>query len=291
MKDIMKVSKLKIKKRKVIQKYNVEAVYVGDGLDLRMLKSELKQYQFLNYDHPLVIKFLPDKYIVLTKFGIVVFWNVAERQKKEFFKNIEPYIKSTGRYNLGDFSDKIKIIIGGEVDKVLFEKILVSSLYFSKIKMISFVFAQSVALERYEKEVEEFLEIFGKLVKNLKNDGKISISSKKLLKYIGSALEVKQFAISHLALLDKPEELWESQELENLYNELYFELELPDRLDIFNEKINFLSDGIKLMADTLEKKTAHLLEIIIILLISIEVIPYLIPYLKNIFFDIFKLLY
>lgn len=278
---------IKIKKRKkMIQRYAVEAIYVGDEIDLKLLRNELKQYQFLNRDYPLIIKISPDKYIALTKFGIIVFWNIGERIKKDLLKVFSPYIKSSKYYKIGDFFEKIKIIIGGEVDKVLFSKILINHLYFEKIKVISSVLAQSVALERYEYAVGQFFSTFETIVKKLKESGKIKISSKKILQYIGDALEIKQAAISKIALLDKPSEVWESQELENLYNELYFYFELPDRIDIFNEKINFLSEGTKMMADFLERKTAHLLELIIILLITIE----LIPYLPNLL-DILKLIF
>lgn len=284
----MKIPKLKIKKKnKPIQRYTVEAIYIGDEIDLRALRNELKGYQFLNRDYPLVVKIAPDKYIVLTKFGIIVFWNIiGERFKKEFFKNINKFVKSNTHYNIGDFYEKIKIIIGGEVDKVLFAKILLNSLYFEKIKIISSVLAQSVALERYEHAVGQFFSTFEIIVKKLKETGKVMISSKKISKYVGDALEIKQAAISKIALLDKPLEAWQSQELENLYNELYFYFELPDRIDIFNEKIDFLSEGAKMLADFLENKTAHLLEIIIILLIAIELIPYL-PSL----IDILKLIF
>jgi uncharacterized Rmd1/YagE family protein len=101
------------------------------------------------------------------------------------------------------------------------------------------------------------------------------LKERKLLSQIGDILSVKQRTISHLSLFDKPETTWERPEIERLYNKLYFEFELPDRFDILNEKIRFLSDHNKILLDFISTQRSNFLEMIIIALILIEILIFI----------------
>ena len=92
---------------------------------------------------------------------------------------------------------------------------------------------------------------------------------------IGNVLSVKQTAVAHLSLFDKPEEVWKSPDLENMYNRLNSEYELRSRFEILDKKINYLSDISQMLMNFLAEKRNAALEMIIIILIAIEIVLFL----------------
>lgn len=256
-------------------KYALETVYIGEYIDLKKVQENVKQYAFLNRDHPLVVRLLKDQYAVLTKFGAVTFWNVPYRLRVQFLNELKPYVKA--KKESYPYDEDTKVIFGGEVDKVTFEKVFLSHLDANHIKIISYVLSQSVALERYEDEIESSLSEIGVIVENLKTSGKAMLREKEVLKQIGRVLSVKQTAVAHLSLFDKPEEVWESPELENLYNKLNAEYDLRVRFDVLDEKTNYLSDISQMLMNFLAEERNAFLEIIIIILIAIDIVLWFLP--------------
>ncbi len=258
--------------------FNVGVVYIGESIDLKRVQENLKQYSFLNRDHPLVLKLLDGQLAVLTKFGTVAFWNVGEKLKKQFLRELAPLAKSKKEFY--PHTETTKVIIGAETERVTFTKVFLSDFSLEKIRIISYVLSQSVALERYENEIEENLKELGVVIENLKSKGRAMLRERELLKRIGKVLSVKQVAVAHLSLFDKPDEAWESPELEMLYNQLHREYEMGDRFDILDEKINFLSDNAKLLLDFIAEKRNAFLEMVIIALFIIDLIPLFIDLVK-----------
>lgn len=256
-------------------KYQAETIYVGESIDLKRVQEGIKQYSFMNRDDPLVIKLLKDQYAVLTKFGTITFWNVSSRLRQQFLGEIKPYVKSKKDHY--SYDEDTKVLIGGGVEKVTFEKVYSAHLNVEKIKIISYVLSQSVALERYEDDIDYSLSELGTVVDNLKTKGKALFSEKKLLKQIGRVFSVKQTTVVHLALFDKPESIWESPDLETLYNRMSSEYDLKIRFDILDKKISYLSEISKMMMEFLAEKRNAFLEIIIIVLIVIEIGLWFLP--------------
>ena len=256
-------------------KYSAETIYIGESIDLKRVQEGVKQYSYLNREDPLVIKLLRDQYAVLTKFGTVTFWNVPVHLRKQFLGEVQPYVKSKKEHY--PYDEDTKILIGGGVEKVTFEKVYSAHLNVEKIKIISYVLSQSVALERYEDDIERNLSDFEMVVDNLKTKGKALFSEKKLLKQIGKVFSVKQTTVVHLALFDKPESIWESPDLETLYNRMSSEYDLKVRFDVLDKKIEYLSDVSKMMMGFLAEKRNAFLETIIIVLIIFEIGLWFLP--------------
>lgn len=256
-------------------KYSIETIYIGEYIDLKKIQEGVKQYTFLNRDHPLVVRLLKDQYAVLTKFGAITFWNVPHRLRIQFLNELKPYIKA--KKESYPYDEDTKVVVGGETDKVTFEKVVLPHLDVNHIKIISFVLSQSVALERYEDEIDSSLSEVGVIVENLKSLGRAKLKEKSILKQIGKVLSVKQTAVAHLSLFDKPEEVWESPHLEIMHNRLSVEYDLRIRFDVLDKKINYLSDISQMLMNFLAEKRNAFLEIIIIILIAVDIVLWFIP--------------
>lgn len=263
------------KQKPNILKYGLETIYIGEYIDLKKVQENIKHYSFLNRDHPLIVRLLKDQYAVLTKFGAVTFWNTPHRLRVQFLKEIKPHTRAKKRDY--PFDEDTKVIVGGDTDKVTFEKVFLPHLDVNHIKIISYVLSQSVALERYEDEIETILAEVGAIVENLKTSGRAMLKESELLKQIGKVLSVKQTAVAHLSLFDKPEEVWESPHLESLHNRLNAEYELRIRFDVLDKKINYLSDISQMLMNFLAEKRNAFLEIVIIILIAVDIVLWFLP--------------
>lgn len=262
-------------KKSQLVKYGLETVYIGEYIDLKRVQESVRQYTFLNRDHPLVVRLLKDQYVVLTKFGAITFWNIPHRLRIQFLNELKPYVKA--KKESYPYDEDTKVVVGGETDKVTFEKVVLPHLDVNHIKIISFVLSQSVALERYEDEIDSSLSEVGVIVENLKSFGRAKLKEKSILKQIGKVLSVKQTAVAHLSLFDKPEEVWESPHLEIMHNRLSVEYDLRIRFDVLDKKINYLSDISQMLMNFLAEKRNAFLEIIIIILIAVDIVLWFIP--------------
>lgn len=260
-------------------KYELETIYIGEYIDLKKVQEGVKHYTFLNRDHPLVIHLLEDQYAALTKFGSVTFWNVPHRLRAQFLSEIKPYAKA--KKEAYPYDEDTEVVVSGETDQVTFERVSLSHIDINHIKIISYVLSQSVALERYENEIETSLSEIGVIVENLKTSGKAMLREKEVLKQIGKVLSVKQTVVAHLSLFDKPEEVWNSPDLENLYNKLNSEYDLRVRFDVLDEKTKYLSDISQMLMNFLAEKRNAFLEMVIIVLIVIEIGLLFIPPLPD----------
>jgi len=256
-------------------KHEAETLYLGESIDLKKVQENVKQYAYLNRDHPLVVRLLKDQYAVLTKFGAVTFWDVPYRLRVQFLKEIRSFVRS--KKSDYPYDEDTKVLVGGEATKITFDKVFLPKLGAEEMKIISYVLSQSVALERYEDEIETSMSEIGTIVENLKSSGRALLSEKQLLRQIGNALSVKQTAVAHLSLFDKPEDVWESPELEEVYNRMNTEYELQDRFDILDEKIQYLSDTSQMLMNFLAEKRSEFLETIIILLFVVDLTLWFLP--------------
>ncbi len=268
----------RVKRAEKLKEYDLETRYLGERIDLRKVQENLKNYKFLNHNHPLVVEIGEDQYAVLTRFGTVSLWNVKESAARAFLKELAPYVE-TGSV-LHRHIDTLKIFIGPGEEHATFEDLFINKLDTEKIKIISYVSAQSVALDRYEEEINVHLHELGRVVAAMKAGGKTRFDQSEILQQVGSVLSVKQRTVSQLSLFDKPDEAWDKEDIEWLYDKLRSEYELRDRFDVLNEKIDFLSENNALLLNYLSSQRSNFLEIVVIILIIVEIALFIVELLK-----------
>ncbi|TSC60554.1 MAG: hypothetical protein LiPW15_432 [Parcubacteria group bacterium LiPW_15] len=260
-----------------IREYKLETRYVGDKIEVRRILENVKKYKFLNRDHPLVAELGEDKYAVVTRFGAVSFWNATESLIREFLNEIDQYIEKGALIHR--HTDSLEIFVGAEEEKTTFEELFLKTLDVEKIKIISYVSAQSVALDRYEEEIDVRLHELGQVVAGMKSGKKAAFNQSDVLRQVGNVLSVKQTTVSRLSLFDKPDETWKKEEIEQLYNRLRTEYELRDRFDVLNEKIDFLSENNVTLLNYLSSQKSNYLEIWVIILIVVEIALFIVEIL------------
>jgi uncharacterized Rmd1/YagE family protein len=150
------------------------------------------------------------------------------------------------------------------------EKITLKEYSIINLIIVSHVISQSVALELYEQKLSDYYERSRNLI-----DAADTVSfytRTRLSRFAKQLVLIRHDMLIDLHLLDKPNILWDNEGAEELYNALAQTLELKDRFDIVEYKLNNIKDDIVMVMDLMNHNHSSFLEWIIIILIFIEIV-------------------
>jgi len=85
------------------------------------------------------------------------------------------------------------------------------------------------------------------------------------------------------SVLDSPELFWTYPDLKPLYEAARSYLEIPQRIDLLNARVEVLHDMLNLLKESVQSKHAERLEQIVIALIAVEIILGLMTILVDLF--------
>jgi len=217
-----------------------------------------------------ILKDTEDKLAKVFSFGSAVFVNMEHHEIVDtvnYLKNIEKTLLNASY----KYQDDYTIVVNDEEPSVHFEHFNVNKYEDYHLNMLSIVLAKSVALERVEEGLDNLLDEIEEIIAKLER-GKLAISDAKLAKTVATILRFKFNIISYLMLLDKPAITWVNQESENLYSSLENLFELSDRYDKIKGKSETLMDITEVFTTMTYQKRGNILEWMIIVLISIELV-------------------
>ncbi|AOW11373.1 hypothetical protein EM308_12300 [Flavobacterium gilvum] len=139
------------------------------------------------------------------------------------------------------------------------------------MKIVMLNIAQSVALDYYEVLTDELITSSKEYIIELEQRGKLSISKKNLLKYIGKVLNVKNSIVDNLYILDDPNLVWDNEELNLLNRHLKTNFDINPRFRDLDYRLDIVEDNLKLFTDVLNVRESSRLEWIVIILIFLEI--------------------
>jgi uncharacterized Rmd1/YagE family protein len=251
------------------ERLTIRGAYFKGQLDTKEFRTRQQHYPVLAAD-PLVLEPVRGSFVVMTKFGSLVFWNCKGELEAEILKAARALPgASPGSEKL---EDQIEVVIGVAENRVTFDEVAVRRLTLDNLKIISLALAQSLALDRVETEVVEALRTFEPVVSQLSRAGLLLLHEKEVLRAVGFVLEVRQEVLANLTLFDKPPETWESEVLDRLDTQLYDFFDLEERLSAINQKMIYFSEMNSTLLNLLNHRKSVRLEWIIIILILIEVL-------------------
>jgi uncharacterized Rmd1/YagE family protein len=131
---------------------------------------------------------------------------------------------------------------------------------------------QSVALDYFSNQTTFLLEETNNYTLKLERDGKINITNKALLQFIGKTLNVKNRIVESLYIIDTPEDTWNDEYLHDIDKGLRKTFDLRIRFKDLDYNLQIVKDNLELFKDLIQHRRSNMLEIIIIVLILIEVI-------------------
>jgi uncharacterized Rmd1/YagE family protein len=253
------------------ERLRVRAVYLEGQIDLKAFRARNPNYPVLAAD-PLIVEPIRGSFLVVTKFGALVFWNCAEPLQRALLSDTQQLMGDSQPERMEDWLD---VMVGAGENAVTFNEVRVKELSLDRISIISQAIAQSVALDHIEREVAMALSHFEPVVVGIRTTGRLRLSVKQVVKTIGFALQVRSTVLANLTLFDRPPETWESEMLERLDSQLYDFFDLEERLSAINQKVAYFSDMSSIFMNFLIDRRSAQLELAILILILIEVLVFI----------------
>jgi uncharacterized Rmd1/YagE family protein len=209
--------------------------------------------------------------ITFTNFNVITFINWTKEDMLNLLSSLG--IKDIDKITLKNIYQDYPIEINPSLSKLFAidnQKITLKEYNRTNLLIISHVISQSVALEVYENKLSHYYERSRNL---LEESDTFSIFKRtKFAKFAKQLILVRHDMMIDLYLLDKPNIVWDNENAEALYNELALSLELKDRFEVVEYKLNSIKDDIAMIIDLKNHNHSSFLEWIIIILIIIEVI-------------------
>ena len=254
----------------------IKAIEIAKNFDIKKIYFSLKKmFPVVSYTPNYVYFSIHPKrkqYLLVLSYGVIVLINNSEVFEKKILSLIEKFIKERVTYNF----EKIKVVIDEKniENKVMFNKILLNRDDEKYGEILSLLLAQSLALEAYEKKIDQLLKEFSLSFQQLAPffTRIFFPGTSKIIKNIRETILLHQDLIANLEVLDKPETAWEKKEYNDLYFDFSQELELPERIAILEQKISLLKDHTTTILEIANARRLEVLEIIIIILIFISII-------------------
>jgi uncharacterized Rmd1/YagE family protein len=142
----------------------------------------------------------------------------------------------------------------------------------ARASVVAVTVAQSAAMEYYERIVDEMSARTDRIVLDLEARGTVSLRTRPLHRFIGTATATRNEVINVLHLLDKPDEAWDDPGMDRIYDELKAEFDLVDRYRSLESKLASVQDSLSLVLDVARDRRLVLLETVVVLLILLEIV-------------------
>ncbi len=253
------------------ERLKVRAVYLEGQIDLKVFRTRNAEYPVLAAD-PLILEPVRGSYLVVTKFGALVFWNCPETLQRSLLSDTRALM---GGSQAEKMEDSFDVLVGAGENAVTFNEVRLKELSLDRVSIISQALAQSVALDHIEREVADALSRFEPVVVDIHSTGRLRLSVRQVLKAVGFALQVRSSVLANLTLFDRPPETWESEMLERLDSQLYDFFDLEERLSAINQKVAYFTDMSSIFMNLLSDRRSVQLELAILLLILIEIVVFI----------------
>lgn len=247
-----------------------KAWYFRSTIDEELVRRKFLEYT-IEFIDPLVIKIDDDHRVMVTSFGAIVFFSFDEEIAKLVASRIIETLKDP--YVVKEVEDRLIVETGTE-DRFLHNEVRIkeSDALPIRLRIIAMLLAQSVALDHLERETDTALQEFTPHLDDLREFGRIRMSARKILKTVGFAMQVRFTVLSNLALFDKPAETWDSESIEDLYQEMQDFFDIAERQEVMSTKLDFISENTRMLFEVLSSRKSHSLEWIVIVLIGIEIV-------------------
>jgi uncharacterized Rmd1/YagE family protein len=210
------------------------------------------------------------RYGVAYDFGAVVFVGVDSGVQVHTIAALhkllppEPYPPTTESFLIETVPDRPL--------EVRFDRVIVPEVTPAVVDIVAEVLAQSVAMDYYMKDVEEIETETDRLAALLRTRGKVPRNVRELVQFIGLCIATRNDVISTLALFDKPDATWESEQLDRLWNGLHHMLELGDRYRALEAKLRMFQDNLVVLVDLARQRETIALETTVAFLILLEML-------------------
>jgi len=263
------------------QVVKLSAFLVAHQLDIKGIKTFLDIKPLADTSSELFYRFAGEKYQYFFNFGVVVFTGYTEDEMKWAIKTIQPHQRNTLTTVLRD--DHEIDVQEGKPIVFDFAKLVVDKVDERVIRITMFNLAQSVALDHYHGVTENLLTEVKGFANQLEATGKLKISRKNMMRFLGRALNTQNEIAENIYIFDAPDQVWDDEYLDKLHQGLIKHFDLRVRFSEIEYTLRIIEDNLSVFREIINQRESSLLEVIIIVLILVEVFDLLITKLLKLY--------
>jgi required for meiotic nuclear division protein 1 len=141
-----------------------------------------------------------------------------------------------------------------------------------RLAVVADALAKSAALSHQENTLAQTFDGMEPVVTSLRGLGRMSVSSRSLLRLVGSALAARNRAAARVQPDDKPGMLWDYPALEGLHLRLAEEFELTERSAALDRKLSLIGETTQTLLAMIEARRSRTLEVAIVVFIGMELL-------------------
>lgn len=252
-------------------KIKIVAVQLAEIIDVKGVRKAIDRSNKSYSSSEFFIQIAPLKFLYILDYGVVVFANFTKEEEAEWIAKIRDFEENPIDLHLKE-KYFVEIQEGLSNLEVRNNVVVLPDMNVMALRIIMLNVAQSVALEYYEIITGRLISSSKEYILQLENNGKINISKKDLLKYIGQVLNVKNSIVDNLYILDDPNAVWENESLDILNKKLKSNFEILPRFKDVDYRLSIVENNLRLFTEVLNVKESSRLEWVVIILIAFEIV-------------------
>lgn len=247
-------------------KFNIETYQFGTKFQLKAVKALFEFTPVKSDNTYFLIQLDEQSFVYVKEYGSVVFFNVPDSRMKELTDTISK------TYDKWFVCESNTLVVDANCDlKVDFDEIVIPAMEVDLVHIIALNLAQSAILHYYQAITDEQMEETRVLSAYLERTGKVKLNQKKLAKYIGQTMSLRNKIADNLYIFESPPLAWTDVRLSQLDTMLSKELDFKNRYHGMQSSLSLIRENHEFYKDMLQHKHSSMLEWIIIILILFEV--------------------
>jgi uncharacterized Rmd1/YagE family protein len=242
-----------------------QALFLGEEINLQTLEN-CNRLSTL----PLMVTVGEHGCAVLLGYGAVVLFDLEPVEKAAFLTQLSPRVSDS-------FADpeteevEVHINVTGS-ERVKNGRILLHELSIERLQIVADILAKSVVLSHYETSLATVFDQIEPFAASLQRENRSRRQSKELLRQLGTTLLVQHKIVGRVEIIDKPELLWESPQLEHLYQRLEDEYEIRERHSALERKLELISQTAQTVLEFMQHSSSLRVEWYVVILIVVEIL-------------------
>lgn len=245
------------------------AYQIAENTNIKKFKTEYTGELINSNSFELFYKF-EQGYVFVLNYGVVVFANVDDEQRSAFISLLTKYcINHLENHLQEDFIIEKKEISQPEFS---YNSLSVNEINNDVIRIVMLQVAQSLALDFYQEGAQQLFENSVNLTNQLETHGRLKISKRKLLKFIGKTLNTKNRIIDNLYIYDTPSVVWEDEFLGKVNDGLTKTFDISIRFKELEYMLKRVENNLSVFVELTNAEESKRLEWVVIVLIFIEIL-------------------
>lgn len=250
--------------RQVLRTKRIKAMLLSDRIDTAGLEHE-----GVISTVPLTYRVGAEGLVTLFRYGVAVIMCTSPQEEAEILRSLQPRLISPVAV-VEDETLLIEVAPDKEDQILPGGPMILKNATPDRLIIIADALSKSVVLARDEREVASVFELVEPFARELAESGRVTATRRTILQHIGNALLVRQRVSGRVAVTEKPDVVWDRQDLERLYARLQDEYELKERAETLSRKLSVIAETAQVLTDIIDTRRSLRLEIAIVILIAIE---------------------